>query len=281
VNPAATTVIVGDDRRPLFPFESPGANLLGNPQFDEWSRGTTTAPDGWSHWGTVAQIAGPGVTFAAQLTNTASQAGQLYQFIDATGFPSMAMLYKRPITFVATVLASTASRVRLNINDGGSGNYLSGYHSGGGGWETLQVTGMLTGTAGSKPYVQLLIETGTSIVAGIARAGLFLGERGPVKLPTWRQPALDMLFAGRVYERGNARFDGYQSAGASVVAPLQYQTRKAGVPTVTYSGVSNTGIAAGSYPQALGASKDGHNHYGVKDAATGGFILSGNWDAVV
>jgi len=143
-------------------------NLLKNGDFESWSAGANTDPDGWQAYSGAGTFGRDTThkwgTYSYKLINTASNALRARN-IDAStiglGFIG------QNVTFGAWVNASIVDRVRLTISDvTGSGtvdNYIySNYHSGSGNWEFLTVTN--TNTEG---YIktELEIVTGAQITA--------------------------------------------------------------------------------------------------------------------
>lgn len=277
INAAATVIASITDRRPFAAFMAPGANLLGNAMFDEWSRGTTSAPDGWNIFGASSvRVAGDGNLYGSQVTNTAASAGQVYQYVDASAGAAMTVLAGRPLTFTARVLATVAGRVRLNVSDQ-SNNAYSAYHSGSGLWETLTATLTPRTDALGKWFAQLLIDAGSAISASITRASLVLGLASP-PVTGWRQPALDALYSGRVHEHGRIDHTTYASTGGQTfAATLQFQTRKAAPPTITFSTTGYTNASGVTSPTATA---DGFA-FAYLSTAVGLATLGTAWDAVV
>jgi len=101
-------------------------NLLENGDFESWSAGTSSAPDGWTKDGTIARDGATKKigTYSAKLTNiVATQA-----WIKFFGFDIG--LNGKQVTTGCWAWSDTASRVRLTVYTPTTGDVHSSYHTG-------------------------------------------------------------------------------------------------------------------------------------------------------
>jgi len=127
---------------PLFQTINP-ANLLYNGDFECWSGGTSSAPDGWSLTGASATVAQEGATiklgtYSAKVTRSGTDC-YIRTNPDMHVAKGIAYWVGRVVTYGCWVYATVASRVRIGFYDGVSYTYSS-YHSGGSSWEWLTAT---------------------------------------------------------------------------------------------------------------------------------------------
>ena len=157
-----------------------GGNLLTQGSFESWSSGTSSDPDGWVS-------SGAGVSVAQNVTSGQIQDGsascnlvaalntitRLSQTISISATKNTRLRSKQ-VVFSAQVLASSASRVSLEIDDGVQ--VVTGLqHTGSGVFETLTVTVTLN-SAATQIKCSLLISSGASITATIDAAKLEEGS---------------------------------------------------------------------------------------------------------
>ena len=160
-------------------------NSVRNGAFEAWSAGRSSAPDAWSLEGTGASVARDGTTvkrgaYSAALTSGAGNSADLHH--DATAVAGGASFIDgRRYAAGAWVHAGAARRARLRIWDGVSSTYSS-YHSGGGAWEWLTATAVLSGSA-TMVRVGLEIATGSPITARLDGAVLAEGSLAPAFMP--------------------------------------------------------------------------------------------------
>jgi len=152
-------------------------NLLSNGDFENWSAGTSVAPDGWILGSAGESIARSSAlpkigTYYVGLTNAGSNTGNLY--CDIQSNKGLYYWKGRIITLGCWVYSGYANRVRLVINDGVTQTYSS-YHSGSSAWEWLTVTMTLSGSA-SQVLILLNILTGSSTTAYFDGAMCVEGE---------------------------------------------------------------------------------------------------------
>jgi len=142
---------------PLFQNINP-TNLLSNGDFENWSAGTSVAPDGWTQgaMNTIAQeatIIKLG-TYSTKITKTVADA-YIYQNIHTTR--GIAYWQGRTITLGCWVYATVANRAVLILSDGIVDTYSS-YHTGNSTWQLLTVTKTVSVNATS---VQVYLYVGT------------------------------------------------------------------------------------------------------------------------
>jgi hypothetical protein len=116
-------------------------NLLANSDFETWSAGASSDPDGWTTSGAGAIIAKESTivnigTYSAKLTRSGTNV-QLNNIFHAE--KGISYWRGRTVTFGAWVYATVATRVRLYIEDG-VGTSESTWHTGGSTWEWITVT---------------------------------------------------------------------------------------------------------------------------------------------
>ena len=130
-------------------------NLLFNGDFENWSAGTATTPDGWASGGgnfaREASIIKIGL-YSAELHTASSN---MNQRIDLT--KGIAYWQGRTVTYSCWVYATNASNARLGLWDGKTYTFSS-YHTGNSTWQLLQVSKTLAADATSL-YVYCLTDT--------------------------------------------------------------------------------------------------------------------------
>lgn len=138
-------------------------NVLSNGNFESWSLGETSAPDGW--------YAGAGTTlyrdgtnkkigiYSASLTSPNGAQGYIYQQItDLTYYRG------RTVTLGGWVKTSVPARVTIYIQDGIS-SAISPYHTGSGNWEFLTVPFVINNAATELTIFCIIYIPGTPITA--------------------------------------------------------------------------------------------------------------------
>jgi hypothetical protein len=132
-------------------------NLCNNGDMLRWSGGTTAAPDGFILTGAGATIArtGPAESdtftfgagrFAAKVTRSGADAKLTWTVVSTGQMADNAALKGKSISVGAYTKSSTASHIRLTIDDG-VGTSSSSYHTGGGSAEWLSLTRVLNAGA--------------------------------------------------------------------------------------------------------------------------------------
>lgn len=122
--------------------------LLDNGNFEDWSVGTNSAPDGWTLDGTGAAVGREIViykigSFSAAITYGSAES-YLAQQIHAT--KGIDYWKGKTVTFGCWVYCATASCARIWISDGVTIT-SSSFHTGGSAWEWLTVTKIISATA--------------------------------------------------------------------------------------------------------------------------------------
>jgi hypothetical protein len=123
-------------------------NLLQNGDFENWSAGTSVAPDYWiagSVAATVTQQSSEVKEGSYSCQVNVSSGELVYQ--NLVGQKSLAYLKGRTLTFGCWAYATVANRVRIAINDGVSAVTYSTYHTGNSTWQWLTLTKTLSATA--------------------------------------------------------------------------------------------------------------------------------------
>jgi len=128
-------------------------NLLTNGNFELWSAGTSSAPDGWTLGGASASVAREGTiiktgTYSAALTRSGTDC-YIYQQIHAE--KGIDYWKGKTITFGCWMYATVADRVGMYIT-GGTGNTFSSRQSGSSTWEWITVSRVIPSNA---TYIQL------------------------------------------------------------------------------------------------------------------------------
>lgn len=125
-------------------------NLLANPNFENWSAGTATAPDGW----TILSSGSSSVAREASIikigTYSASivLSGGVYIFLTQEIHVTKGIAYwkGRTLTFGCWVYATVAAKTRIQIGDGVDNSYSS-YHPGDSAWHFLTITHTVNSSA--------------------------------------------------------------------------------------------------------------------------------------
>lgn len=277
----AAAAYVGSDPLGIVREQLRAYNLLGNPGFEIWQRGTT--------FNTIADAA-----FSAdrwQWTKGGTSAANITQettTVDSNGHYSCKVVYThntasnlsqkmedyyglrgKVVTFTMRVHCNAASAVRLTISDG-VGSTNSSYHTGGSTWETLKVTHTIDAAAGNNVFV--IVAFGVSCTAYLDNSTLVVGSVSMDYVPL--HPADDLARCQRYYwiqnyvsSFGFGSFVGlYASAGSQGIGPTIYFPQEMmATPTVTKNGtwtVSNCG-----QPACSGAGKQGFVITGTSSAA--------------
>ncbi len=267
------------------------ANLLTNGGFDIWQRGNGpfTATNAYTadRWqivlggtstisvskDTTNQDAGSSACLAATYTHNA--ASSIQQKLE-----ELAQLKTRSISLGVRVKASVDSSVRAWIStDGGTTKTYSGYHSGGGTYETLKVENISVPTGATA--VQVGVELAASGTYYLDNGMLVVGSVAADYVPM--HPADEWERCQRYYERHGfgtvavPRVTGYQAAGGPIGQTVVL-VRKAAVPTVTVVGtfaVTNCGqpsvqsVTQCGYWIAISANAAGTVDFYANDSSTG------------
>lgn len=165
-------------------------NYVRNGDLWDWTAGTSSAPDNFTLAGSGATIAETGAgqsdtttlgggRNAAKITRVGNDVTLTYTVISATDIADMTRTKGQ--TWQAAMLAktSTASHVRITINDG-VGTSSSSYHTGGGGVEWLRVTRTIDAAA---TKLEIRAEVNTTNAA--AYVGGFMAIQGNIPPSDW------------------------------------------------------------------------------------------------
>jgi hypothetical protein len=232
-------------------------NLLTNGGFEIWQRGAGpfTASGSWSadRW----MVAPVGTMSVSRDTANAAQSGGTCAAIVATGGPTNLLVsYLIPNTtegqefrgrtysLSARVKCSVANGCRLSLFDSTGATALGAYHTGGGAYETLTVTGT-AGASASQFQARVVFD-----VAGtyyVDNAMLVVGSQAANYVPM--HPADDFARCLRYYEvvgalQNEIVFTFYGGAGITTGTLFGFKARKAITPTFTKNAtwlVSNCG----------------------------------------
>lgn len=277
----ASAAYVGTDQVAVTREHLRSYNLLGNPGFEIWQRGTTfnTIVDAafsadrwqWTKGGTsAANITQETTTvdsnghYSCKVVYTHNTASNLSQKMeDYYGLRGLT------VTFTMRVYCNTASAVRLQVSDG-VGSTSGSYHTGNSTWQTLTVTHTINAAAGNNVFV--VVSFAASCTAYLDNSTLVVGSVSMDYVPL--HPADDLARCQRYYwvqnyvsSFGFGSFVGlYAGAGSQGIGPTIYFPQEMmGTPTVTKNGtwtVSNCG-----QPACSGAGKQGFVITGTSSAA--------------
>lgn len=131
-NPPATEYVY------CYPLTDTDRVRVANWYFEDWTDGTSSAPDGWALVGSSATVARDGTNvqihnYGAQVTRSGADC---YLELE---LPNWEGLVGLQVTVGAWVYATAASRARIGVDDG-VGQSWSSYHTGGSSFEFLTVT---------------------------------------------------------------------------------------------------------------------------------------------
>jgi len=132
-------------------------NLLSNGDFESWSAGTSSAPDGWTFSGnTIARedtIIKLG-TYSVKLTYT-DVLTYIYKEIHTE--KGIAYWKGRTVTLSCWVWCDTADEAKIRISDGDTATAYSDYHTGGSTWELITTT-VTVGSSATRLRAGLFID---------------------------------------------------------------------------------------------------------------------------
>lgn len=136
-------------------------NLLENGDFESWSAGAAAAPDGWvKTGGSVARSADELIsTYSCALTEAAGT-GVLRQTIT-----DYARYADRQLSVAVWCKTAVASQAKIIIYDG-TNSYTSSWHTGGGGWELLTISGVIDSTPSQVEVYMYTYNSGTAYFDG-------------------------------------------------------------------------------------------------------------------
>lgn len=275
---ALARVAVPADYHPLMGLASAAAgitagpkltpyNLLTNGGMEIWQRGAGAftlnnayGPDRWSSSlnGTTALSVSRDNTnqdaaslYCAALTVTSwnTQSYYVQKLEDFTQFKG------KTVTCSVRVKTSTASAIRLTVYDGVTGITYSGYHTGGGAYETLTFTLPVSASATT---LQVWLVLNANATVYVDNAMLVLGSVAADYAPL--HPAEEMERCQRYYQviGGTTAYEqagsGYVYSTTNSVIFLPFLVQMAIAPTVTKSAAGDWCVnAAGGAATALSA----------------------------
>lgn len=255
------------------------ANLLVNGGFEIWQRGagpfTAAAAYTADRWqisdtlgtstisaskDTTNQDAGSAACLAATFTKGDTNVS-IQQKLE-----ELAQVKTRTISLGVRVKASVANGARAWIStDGGTTKTYSGYHSGGGTYETLKVENVTVPSGATAVLVG--VELAASGTYYLDNAMLVVGPVPADYVPL--HPAEEWERCQRYYyvfaPPPGDLVAGYQAAGLSITLPFSFPVQMATTPTMTKSGtwaVNNSGQPVVDKPHLMG-----FRLYGVAAAA--------------
>lgn len=230
-----------------------GGNQLTNPGFEIWQRGVgpfTTSVYGPDRWllaiagaMTVTQestIVDIGSTYSAKVVFTYAASSLVYQRLENPN-----RFRSRTITFTARVRANAPNAVRLVIRGAVGGDASSGYHTGGGAFETLSCT-MAVNAAETSLDIFFVFDD--SVTAYLDNAAVVEGSSARYS-PL--HPHEDMARCQRYYQIITAGLSGPQIAGVAYDVNSMYVTQPlpvemGGTPTLLVSSGGHFTVTSGS-----------------------------------
>jgi hypothetical protein len=282
---APLTVANGAIHNAALASDTARANLLTNGGFEIWQRGNGpyTAPGAWTadRWqmnlsGTDTQSisrdsanadTARGSKYCAACTfvlGTGAGSSNIWQLLRLSEYGTANLT----VTLSVRVRTSTANAVRLGLNVGGS-VVNSGFHTGGGTYETLSVSGTLSGSQDAAVQVQF----NASCTAYIDNAMLVVGAQYADYAPL--HPADDLARCLRYYEitgqTANSLIFSMNTVNAAVYYwPVFYKAIKPVTPTVTKVGTW-TAVGFGQ-PSMNGIGVDGATLQATASATGAGYV---------
>ncbi|GAH39300.1 unnamed protein product, partial [marine sediment metagenome] len=162
--------------------------LMGAGQFERWSSGTSSAPDGFTvdASATIARestYVDKGL-YSAKLTNGAAAVGYLQWAM--TQYLKYA---EKSFNLYGRFWTGTASRLRAHLDDGVTTDEYSDYHTGGSGFEDFEIENFEVDDAPTEFTLQLRTETGGALIGYWDNVRLLSGE--PIyeyTLPSYPSP---------------------------------------------------------------------------------------------
>lgn len=223
--------------------------VLTNGGLEVWQRGagpfTATGAYTADRWqlqlgtGGTASVAKDTTNYAAGSGACASIAYTHGTAVSALIQPleDYAQLRGRTLALSARIRGTVANGARVRLSDGTT-NWYSGYHSGGGAYETLSVVATIPAGATSVNAALELAASGTYYLDNVM---LVAGNQPQDYVPL--TPADDLARCQRYYETlgvdggGDILIAGYQVTSGVIYDSLAYKQTKALTPTVTKLGV--------------------------------------------
>ncbi len=139
-------------------------NLLSGGDFECWSAGPSSAPDGFTSGGVGNAVARESSivklgTYSCKITSADAQA-YLYQTVHLA--KGINYWKGRSITFSCWIYATAANKVRINLWDGLNDNYSS-YHTGDSTWQLLTCSISAIYASATYIYAYIYVEAGSNI----------------------------------------------------------------------------------------------------------------------
>ena len=137
--------------------------LIDNGNFEDWSAGTTVAPDSWTLVGSNATVASDTMSKLGTYSAKMTRVGTDCYLLQSVGTEKGIAYWKgRTVTFGCWVYATVASRVRVGTGDAVANSY-SAYHTGNSTWQYLTVTRTIDSNA-TDVYVLIFLTDGNTSV---------------------------------------------------------------------------------------------------------------------
>jgi hypothetical protein len=223
-------------------------NMLTNPGFEVWQRGTgpfaldgAVAADRWqlsvgasstlSVGRDASTNADTGSVYDAACTYVHGTASALYQKMEDYG-----QLRGRTVTFAVRVKTAAAGAVRARVWDSVNGFRDGAFHTGSGAYETLTVTAPIAATATG---VQVFVQFNASATAYVDNAVLVVGSAAPTYAPLG--PADDLTRCQRYYyevgglHANEAAATMHSFAGGQARGTLRFPVEMAVAPAMAVS----------------------------------------------
>ena len=244
-------------------------NLFSNGDFENWSAGTSAAPDGWTFSGGSGGLIAINATakigtYSVQLIKGGLSIPTLYQDIQAV--KGIDYWKGRTVTFGCWVYASVANRGRIYISDGVVNTYSS-YHTGSSTFEGLTVTTTVNSAA---TFLRLAMEVQPDSAASFDGAMCVEGASA-FAFSDNTQSGTGALQLVRL--DGSAKLpavDGSQLTNLPTTTRSQLFTSTGTFTAPTgVTTVYITGCAAGGG----GGGYDSGQHYGASGAGSGAYVF--------
>ena len=245
---AVTGVKLGSDVLQDVQFQ----NLLTNGDFESWSAGSSSAPDGFTLSGAGAAVAREGTTvkrgsYSAKVTRAGTDCHLSRDVVAAAG--GTGYIAVRTFTFGAWLFATAPNRVRLRVDDGVSVSY-SAYHTGGSTWEWLTLTSTLAASP-TKLEAGLRVDSGDT--AGFIDGGMLVESKFAaafqphpndehLRAVNYQNDAPTNFVYGRTeLQWGRAKKNSGGSPTSTMDLTISFPVAYRGAPKILGNGISDTG----------------------------------------
>jgi hypothetical protein len=145
-------------------------NLLSGGNFEVWSAGDSSLPDGWTYLdGSIAKestIVKIG-SYSTKLWKVGDTGGMGQQNVHTSSGKGLAYFKNRIFTYSCWVWCDTAGKANIVLQDGVA-NYYSSHHTGSSSWELLSVTATIGSGA-------TLVQVGCAVLVGAPPNAYFDG----------------------------------------------------------------------------------------------------------